>query len=312
MLLSPTPVAARWTSQLPPRPWTVAGPGPRGVPDVGRSRLTIPTLAGGDRSGRETGSTAPFGTVSRDNRPSSSWSPLQSGSRPAGPSPIAMPEGTGPWVLLSWPCPLHPSAVRCRCVHSRRAGHRNGQLAFGSGIPSPDVSFRPRGLSPPRRLSPHPGPRVCCTPLPALRFVAFPPVHPTIAPGRGPMHRGDGIRLSRDAVTLRRVSSPGSRTASLRSLPSCRFPPHPVKDGPGRLQGVAPPASPWRSDVVSDGRSLAPPMGFCPLRGPLGSRSASLAPPVRERTGEEWRNAHRARRWRSARRSGWRFTRRRA
>jgi hypothetical protein len=34
--------------------------------------------------------------------------------------------------------------------------------------------FRPRGFSPPRRLSPRPGPRACCIPLPVLGFAAFP------------------------------------------------------------------------------------------------------------------------------------------
>jgi hypothetical protein len=35
------------------------------------------------------------------------------------------------------------------------------------------ASFRPRGFSPPRRLSPREGPRACCIPLPVLGFVAF-------------------------------------------------------------------------------------------------------------------------------------------
>jgi hypothetical protein len=44
-----------------------------------------------------------------------------------------------------------PSARRCQASHT----------------------FRPRGFSPPRRLSPHIGSRVCCTPQPVLGFVAF-------------------------------------------------------------------------------------------------------------------------------------------
>jgi len=42
----------------------------------------------------------------------------------------------------------------------------------GSGF-QPDLSFRPRGFSPPRRLPPHRESRVCCTPLPILGFAAF-------------------------------------------------------------------------------------------------------------------------------------------
>jgi len=60
--------------------------------------------------------------------------------------------------------------------------------------------------------------RVCCTPLPALRFAAFPAVDPRRT------RRAPSVGLvSRDAVrTLRRVPLVSSRTASLRPLPSYR------------------------------------------------------------------------------------------
>jgi len=60
--------------------------------------------------------------------------------------------------------------------------------------------------------------RVCCTPLPALRFAAFPAVDPRRT------RRAPTVGLvSRDAVrTLRRVPLVNSRTASLRPFPSYR------------------------------------------------------------------------------------------
>lgn len=63
--------------------------------------------------------------------------------------------------------------------------------------------------------------------------------------------------------------------------------------GSGRLQGLALLTSPWRRTAVSSDGSLAPPMGFCPLRGPLGAPVRLLSLAVRERTAREWRTAHR-------------------
>jgi hypothetical protein len=50
--------------------------------------------------------------------------------------------------------------------------------AFRARGSTPRLMFRPRGLSPPRRLSPHQGLRVCCAPLPTLGFAAF---HPRVS-----------------------------------------------------------------------------------------------------------------------------------
>lgn len=172
---------------------------------------------------RGTGRTGPRDPISRDNRPSWSWSPLRSGSRPAGPSPTPSPEGdgtVGPPLVASSASPLrrslpvrplpaspppkwgspsgrgfHPPTSRSARVVSH---HLGGFLRTGAA-----------GLS-------HPAPG------PGVRRVSAGPPHHRAGPRPGAPWRW--IRLSRDAVTLRRVSSPGSRSASLRSLPSCRSP----------------------------------------------------------------------------------------
>jgi hypothetical protein len=78
--------------------------------------------------------------------------------------------------------------------------------------------------------------RVYCTPLPAMRFIAF----RATALGDCPPEREPSSLASafpRDAGhTLQRVLSASSRTASLRPLPSCRYhsspPPSPRRFGP--------------------------------------------------------------------------------
>jgi hypothetical protein len=67
-------------------------------------------------------------------------------------------EATGdPQILLSWPCPLAPPrrAPAGASTPSTRPPKRS--CAFGSGLPTPDILFRPRGFTPPRRLPPHQG-----------------------------------------------------------------------------------------------------------------------------------------------------------
>jgi hypothetical protein len=92
--------------------------------------------------------------------------------------------------------------------------------AFGPAATNRRLSFRPRGSSPPRRFTPRERLRVCCAPLPAWGFVAF-PGRPTGRCSRG--SPPDGAAVSRDAVhTLRRIPLVNSRAASLRPLPSCR------------------------------------------------------------------------------------------
>jgi len=146
-------------------------------PGVGRLVLAIarPRGRGSDRSFDRC--TSPCGKVSRNNRPSWSWPPLQSGSRPAGPSPVhARRHGTvGPPLLASSASPLRrfPS-VRLLPVNQ---------------LPKQRAHLRVRGSIPRRRVPSAwslttstvfsaPGLRVCCAPLPALGFVAFPTIRP--------------------------------------------------------------------------------------------------------------------------------------
>jgi len=62
--------------------------------------------------------------------------------------------------------------------------------------------------------------RACCIPLPAMRFVAFPPRAASHPPGGGP-ERPRVFPATR--FTLRRIPLVSSRTASPRPVPSCRY-----------------------------------------------------------------------------------------
>jgi len=64
--------------------------------------------------------------------------------------------------------PLHRRA-RDSSTPATTASHR-----FGSEGSTPEVPFRPRGFSPPRRLPPLHESRACCIPLPILGSTAFP------------------------------------------------------------------------------------------------------------------------------------------
>jgi hypothetical protein len=113
---------------------------------------------------------------------------------------------------------LRPSAVR---PHARPLPESSEEPAFGSMATNHRLAFRPRGSSPPRRFAPRERLRVCCTPLPALGFVAF-RGRPSGRCSRGSPAGGGSV--PRDAVrTLRRVPLVNSRAASLRPLPSCRY-----------------------------------------------------------------------------------------
>jgi len=88
--------------------------------------------------------------------------------------------------LLSWVPSTHPSHVsremRLSPLH-RRAREPStpattASRRFGSEGATPEVPFRPRGFSPPRRLPPLHELRACCIPLPILRSTAFPPWRP--------------------------------------------------------------------------------------------------------------------------------------
>jgi len=63
--------------------------------------------------------------------------PFRAARGPRDPRRSRCPKAPGPWVLLSWPGPLHPFAVRIRCVHSRRSSHRNGRSPSGRGFHPP-------------------------------------------------------------------------------------------------------------------------------------------------------------------------------
>jgi len=93
-----------------------------------------------------------------------------------------------PWPILSafslgFPS-THPSHVspemRLSPLH-RRAREPStpattASRRFGSGGATPEVPFRPRGFSPPRRFPPVCAVRACCIPLPILGSTAFPQV----------------------------------------------------------------------------------------------------------------------------------------
>jgi hypothetical protein len=100
-------------------------------------------------------------------------------------------------------CPLPDSAVRCR---------PSGQW-FHPPTLVPSSWFLTTST-----VSSTQGLRVCCTPLPALGFTAFP------APESRCFRRSSGRQDAFPAMrarTLRRVPLASSRTASLRPLPSC-------------------------------------------------------------------------------------------
>jgi len=108
--------------------------------------------------------------------------PMQSGfRRPRSLAPDASPSK----AVRSARDP-RPRAGRSRPVVSgsslgvpqRSPLHRHPRVcplsvSRGSGLPHPNA-FRPCRSSRLRRLAPHTGPRVCCTPQPVLGFVRFP------------------------------------------------------------------------------------------------------------------------------------------
>jgi len=136
-------------------------------------------------------------------------------------------------------CPDRSAHCTASSRHRRRTDPRGPLHRHGAGASTPgaatslardrsrllrhpaatrDVTFRPRGFSPPRRLAPHRPSRVCCAPLPVMGFDAF--HHRRRSAPEGPS------RLRRDpraASTPRRIPLVSSRTASPRPLPSWRY-----------------------------------------------------------------------------------------
>jgi hypothetical protein len=91
-------------------------------------------------------------------------------------------------------------------------------MLLWSRAAKPEITFRPRGSSPPRRFTPATASGVL-QPVTAMGFVAF--LASRSAAGKPTSDRED---LPRNTVrTPRRIPFAGSRTASLRPLPSCRY-----------------------------------------------------------------------------------------
>jgi len=91
-------------------------------------------------------------------------------------------------------------------------------MLLWSRATKPEITFRPRGSSPPRRFTPATASGVL-QPVTAMGFVAF--LASRSAAGKPTSDRKD---LPRNTFrTPRRIPFAGSRTASLRPLPSCRY-----------------------------------------------------------------------------------------
>lgn len=157
-------------------------------------------------------------------------------------------------------------------------------------MPPVDIRFRPRGFSPPRRLSPRGGcefvaPR--CRPWGSPRFPSRAPAPPKgigLASGRFP-RQGSHPSKSSPRQQPRRI------TATLTVLPL------PLRGGCGtsrdarcrtsqpapprrncRLHGLAPLTSPLQPDTVSSAALPVPSMGLFPLQGPNTLRSSPDEP----------------------------------
>jgi hypothetical protein len=133
--------------------------------------------------------------------------PLQSPTLPA--------DGKRP-SLVDSPCAEahHPLVDIPSSVHS----HTMSPPCFGSEMPIPEITFRPRGFAPPRRFAPLEGRRLVASCYrPGVRRVSRDPklLRPKSKVSTEPVPR-DAVR------TPRRIPLAGSRTASPRSLPSFR------------------------------------------------------------------------------------------
>jgi hypothetical protein len=123
---------------------------------------------------------------------------------------------TGTGLLLSWSCPLVASPPCSVCASTPE--WRPETPLFGPVVPRTDLVPPSWFLTTSTAFSAQ-GLRVCCTPLPALGFIAF----PVTCPRRFRRSRGrENTIPAMWAHTLRRVPLADSRTASLRPLPSCR------------------------------------------------------------------------------------------
>jgi hypothetical protein len=91
-------------------------------------------------------------------------------------------------------------------------------------VPPDAIAFRPRGFSPPRRLTPRTGVASLLHLAAGQGSPRFPSPHPCRVSGsEEPKSAATPRDVSRDAAhTLRRTSRVGSRTVSPRPLPPCR------------------------------------------------------------------------------------------
>jgi hypothetical protein len=146
-------------------------------------------------------------------------------------------------------------------VHSRKAR----KPSIGPWLPHHGIAFRPRGFSPPRRVSPRRRARACCIPVPDMGFAAFHVRQAAGARGTRGGRLGGSRPEGRDPTgsSQRRpfegLLLAGSCAASPQPMPSCRCAPPRHNRGrvrgptrstcrharrAGRLQGVGPPTSP--------------------------------------------------------------------
>jgi hypothetical protein len=119
-------------------------------------------------------------------------------------------------------------------VHSRKPRLPSGRRCQPSTLVPPSWFLTTSTVSSTQGL------RVCCTPLPALEFDAFP-----VPASRSPESVLQVLRVPRAAGhTLRRVPLISSRTASLRPLPSChcctQSSPGPARPEPSTASSLQP------------------------------------------------------------------------
>jgi hypothetical protein len=134
-------------------------------------------------------------------------------------------------LLLSWDSPTsRPSADRPSARPLPEA-----EASFGGTVP-PVSRVSPSWFLTTSAACSARGLRVCCTPLPALGFGAFPASASRTPEGARQVHRVPRVAVH----TLRRVPLVSSRTASLRPLPSCRCRVPAVAGEPACCPGDAP------------------------------------------------------------------------
>lgn len=195
------PVAGRWTSQLPPRPWTVPSPGPRGVPDpIARAAEAARTDPRDLRFVFRALATSPEPTPAI---PVKGWFDRDT-SRPGSASRGLARFAPLRRVTRMRPLPEHRRERRCpsgRGFHTPTPVPSTWSLTTSTAFSAPG----PAGL-----LHPASGPEV----------------HRVSHPARPspPKRRWGPAGPPRGAVTLQRVPLVSSRTASLRPLPPCLLP----------------------------------------------------------------------------------------